>query len=387
MTTYRSLDTIGSNVDLSSAQKANLGKPQVAMDDQGNAIAAWWEKRGDNWYLMANRFGPPVVIPCSEEGIRGAIAVGGGPYHLDCSGLPPITTGSQIVIDKDVILSARGNVTVDGNNTHRVFSVTEGTTAELRGFTVTGGAAEDGGGILNEGTLKLINSTITGNTASRYGGGIATLAIDAVLTVVNSTISANEGNGAGVFGGDGELSFTGSTISGNLGSGIYSLGADVRVTNSTISGNTGAGLSLAVFLDVPNLYLTNTTLSGNGAEAISFISDGELKIASSIIDGSCSFLNPPDATFTLESPGTTCSLPVGNNNLMGLHPLDQLKLGDLQDNGGRTLTHAPQVDSLAIDFIPQAACVDQDDAPLTRDQRGVRRPDDTTCDVGAVEVQ
>ena len=39
----------------------------------------------------------------------------------------------------------------------------------------------------------------------------------------------------------------------------------------------------------------------------------------------------------------------------------------------------------AIDQIPVADCVDGDGVPLTTDQRGVARPQNTLCDVGAVE--
>jgi hypothetical protein len=41
--------------------------------------------------------------------------------------------------------------------------------------------------------------------------------------------------------------------------------------------------------------------------------------------------------------------------------------------------------SVAIDVIPGAECLDADGQPLTTDQRGF--PRDSTCDVGAFEVQ
>jgi hypothetical protein len=44
---------------------------------------------------------------------------------------------------------------------------------------------------------------------------------------------------------------------------------------------------------------------------------------------------------------------------------------------------------VAIDWIPEAYCVDADGAPLTTDQRREPRPEagGTMCDLGAFEVQ
>jgi hypothetical protein len=53
-------------------------------------------------------------------------------------------------------------------------------------------------------------------------------------------------------------------------------------------------------------------------------------------------------------------------------------LGQLQDNGGPTLSMLPLKGSPAIDGGTNAGC------PAT-DQRGYARPVGTTCDVGATE--
>ena len=52
-------------------------------------------------------------------------------------------TSREIVIDKDVTLDGEGNLTVDGNRRHRVFSVPGGVTAELIGLTVANGRQAD----------------------------------------------------------------------------------------------------------------------------------------------------------------------------------------------------------------------------------------------------
>src|SRR6266699_5751450 len=53
----------------------------------------------------------------------------------------------------------------------------------------SGGPGANGGGILNAGTLTLLNSTLAGNS-SPYGGGIFNVG---PLTITNSTIAGNGG--------------------------------------------------------------------------------------------------------------------------------------------------------------------------------------------------
>ena len=73
------------------------------------------------------------VLPCNEQGIRNAIAAGGGPYRFDCNEPQTVVTEAEIVIDNDVILDGERNLTVDGDDDHLVFAVNEGVIAELTG--------------------------------------------------------------------------------------------------------------------------------------------------------------------------------------------------------------------------------------------------------------
>ena len=54
------------------------------------------------------------------------------------------------------------------------------------------------------------------------------------------------------------------------------------------------------------------------------------------------------------------------------------KLGSLQNNGGPTQTHKPESGSPAIDAVSKG---------LPLDQRGIRRPQGSNFDIGAVEVE
>ena len=104
-------------------------------------------------------------------------------------------------------------------------------------------AAGNGGGILNEGVLTLIDSTVSGNSAAgeNGGGGIQN---SSGITITNSTISNNSATGAGASGGgmasNGGATITNSTFFGNVsssyGGGIMSI-HNLTITNSTIAGN------------------------------------------------------------------------------------------------------------------------------------------------------
>ena len=74
-------------------------------------------------------------FPCSEQGIRDAIAFGYGPNTFRCSGPTTVGTGSEIVIDNDVILDGEGDLRVSGGSTHRVFSVAPSTTASYAAWS------------------------------------------------------------------------------------------------------------------------------------------------------------------------------------------------------------------------------------------------------------
>ena len=307
------------------------------------------------------------VFPCTEQGIRDAIAEGGGPHFFACDGPTTVVTEAEIVIDDDVTLDGEGNLTVDGAEDHRVFSVDEGVTAELRGLTATrGNSGTEGGGIYNAGTLTLTNSTVSGNTA----GGV------------------ERGNGGGIlnFFGSGTLTLKNSTVSGNTASfsgGGITNGRDLVLIDSTVSGNaapSGAGIS-----SFGPLTLMNSTVSGNSAGGFGggaiFNDGGTLTLTNSMVDGDCGSRSGPSPVtsngYNIESPGNTCGLDQPTDQVdVGA---EDLNLGPLADNDGPTETQALLSGSVAIDVIPADMC------EVDEDQRG--EPRDSMCDVGAFEVQ
>jgi hypothetical protein len=340
-------------------------------------------------------------FPCAGQGIRDAIAEGGGPHTFACDGPTTVVTEAEIVIDNDAILDGEGNLTVYGDEDHRVFSVPQGVTAELRGLSVRGGSAlvgdvleVYGGGIENSGELTLINSTVSGNSAAS-GGGIANAG---TLTLMNSVVSGNSGdrptfNGGGGIINGGTLTLINTEVSANSGyvGGGVSNGGMMTLIQSTVSANEGGGI-----LNFGTMAITNCTVSGNsGSSGRGIFVDGyeESTISGSIVDGDCRFVPPATLTslgYNIESPGDTCGFDQATDQANV--SADDLKLGELADNGGPTMTHALGGDSVAIDAIPAEDCVDVDGVPLTTDQRGQQRPvaivgAEPRCDLGAFEVQ
>jgi hypothetical protein len=336
------------------------------------------------------------ICHCSEAGIRAAIDGGGYyPYTFNCDGPTTVTTEREIEIDNDVILDGEGNLTVDGNKAHRVFSVGSGVAAELRAMTVTRGAASgDGGGIHNDGTLALTNTTVSSNTTSSDGGGIWN---QGALTLVESTVSDNTAaeSAGGIQNRSGTVELNRSTVSGNTtftgGGGAIESGGDgalLLLINTTVSGNFTTPGRGAIENDAEAVVFSST-LQQLPAEGDNYLwaGSGWTVFRNSILNGQCAGPVYSDGG-NIESPGDSCGLqydPYYEYDWPSV-PEAELNLGPLQDNGGPTLTHLPGPSSFAIDRIEPWNCVDANWGPLEIDQRGVNRPQGELCDVGSVEA-
>jgi hypothetical protein len=155
----------------------------------------------------------------------------------------------------DVIVTGRGprTTTVRSSGSSRVFEVAPGTTAALQRFTVSGGraGADDGGNILNQGTLVLTSARVTDGAAAN-GGGIASAggSLSLLYSLVDHN-TAETGVGGGILSRGDEsatdLSMYDSTVAFNdatvAGGGIASIGSasnQTTLTAATIAGNTTA---------------------------------------------------------------------------------------------------------------------------------------------------
>ena len=241
--------------------------------------------------------------------------------------------------------------TAAGTPDFRLFTVNGGQSLTLANLTLANGKATDGGAILNSGNLTINNCTLSANSCTLNGGAIASFGGSATIT--NSTISGNSAviGGGGIYS-EAFLVVTASTISNNTGptgGGIRRGAGGTIVFNSIIAGNVG----------------TNSDVFGI------FSSSGHNLIGKR--DGSTGFF-------------------IGSNNdIVGTNALPvDAKLGQLQDNGGPTFTHALLAGSPAIDagdncLLNRSCAINFLAFNLTTDQRGASRPANSIIDIGAFE--
>ena len=262
-------------------------------------------------------------------------------------------TGNPVLADRDpgtnpTILSGdlNGNdsgFTNNGENSYHV--VTGATGATLDGFTITGGNANgtaphnNGGGmIISSNNPTITNVTFIGNSAANWGGGL-----------INSFSSSTITN----------TTFTGNTA--NIGGGMYNQYSDSIFTNLTISDNSGGGMA---FYTIGSVTLKNVLSANN--------TGGDCQNPA----GSVSF-NPNSSNNLIEDNsglGGCLYLTDGvDGNIIGVDP----NLGALT---GSPAYYPLNSGSPAIDTGTNTGCP-------AADQRGVSRPQNGRCDIGAYEYQ
>lgn len=322
-------------------------------------------------------------------------------------GRPFIVNGKTVTIDASSV-----PVTLSGGGVERVFIVEGGSSATLRGLTITNGFGFDlAGGILNNGTVNLERCVVTGNVVGansndfwKGGGGIYSGG-NSTLNVIDSTVSNNrttlvDGGGIYAFFNAAvriENSTVSGNVAGNVGGGIRMLG-NATILNSTLSGNTSsAWFGGALFHTDGVTNLVHSTVTANVAPSFAnaalFVgtftaANATLNITNSIVAGNRDLDgNPGSGCFLAPFGSGVVTLTSGGNNVFSdgtCAPVasDQVVasagVGPLAANGGPTQTHALNGGSPALDAANPANC------PAT-DQRGVARPRGPACDVGAVE--
>ena len=368
-------------------------------------------------------------------------SLAGATIHL----ASPITLSQDVTIDGSALsvpITISGDSDSDGVGDVTIFMIDSGVTVILNSLVLTRGNAvnDSGGAISNNGTLTINNSTLIENHAqdssysggaiyssnaltvnnsnflnntAPYGGG----AIQAVgtLNISNSTFSysyTNSGGGGGAIYSAATTTITDSTFTHNTaatvnGGGIYVVNGTTTVTGSTFAYNSaGAGGSIAVqtgTLNVSNSTFAHNTTSGISGGIYNYgtvnlynstFSDNSAVVGTDIENfGTLNFANNIMAN-TVSGSGLSCSnggsIGTNLNNLiedtsptcspaLTVDP----QLDTLADNGGPTQTMAPLPGSPAIDAGDNTTCTA---APVSNlDQRGVTRPFNTNCDLGAVE--
>ena len=303
------------------------------------------------------------------------------------------TSAPQITINRDT-----------GGN-YRHLSVLTGASVVFSGIVFNNGFADqdNGGSIENTGTLTVNNCVFSNNRATYDSGAIRN--DSSSLTVINSTFTNNSAGsfGGAVFNGYGtSFSITGSTFSGNtanIGGAVHSAGPiGGTISNSTFFNNT-AGYGGGVDLRSP-MSVINCTISGNKAGAagggISFSQTAANRmLINTIVAGNTNVAGNMDSDLGFFAGGTVDATNsfnniIGTGGAGGLTngangnqtnvPLANIRLLPLGNYGGLVQTMPIRTNSPARNAGRNTG------APST-DARGYNRPQATTVDIGAFEIQ
>ncbi|MCB0208001.1 MAG: PKD domain-containing protein [Anaerolineae bacterium] len=337
-------------------------------------------------------------------------------FHIGSTGtltLTKVTIRNGDVNNRGGAILNRGTLTVDNsiiennradNNGGGIAQLDSGVLTVINSSIINNTAGGNGGGIDQfsigfDGTITIIDSIIRGNTATLDGGGIGTAG--GRNTISNTSIASNTAmdDGGGIYyPGGGNMSVINTAIinndSVNFGGGIVNFGS-AKITNSTISGNKneneGGG---GIYSNQGTLTIINATISNNetisgvgGGVRISSDDNSTVILQNTILannnanagTGPDCFTDDPthpltSQRFNLIENTTNCTI-IGTNTYTSTDPaLEPLSL----NSPGTTETHALQGSSPAIDAGDDTVC------PAT-DQRGVARPKEVRCDIGAYE--
>ena len=167
--------------------------------------------------------------------------------------------------------------TLRGNGTHVVRNEQNGLTnaALLDGFTLTGGQAETGGGMLNNQAYPMINHCIfKDNRATIWGGGIYNLG-PGTTTVANSLFVINSAHSGGAaFSYDRatprfiNVTLVANSATDNGGAVHNYQGAQTELINAIVWGNHQSAASSQLYTSGPGQMRVSYSLLEGGAEAI-----------------------------------------------------------------------------------------------------------------------
>ncbi|MBN1592442.1 MAG: right-handed parallel beta-helix repeat-containing protein, partial [Candidatus Coatesbacteria bacterium] len=141
--------------------------------------------------------------------------------------------------------------TIDGGRTDRAVAIYKDLCVSIDGFTITGGKAENGGGILCElSTFQINDCLISENQATKQGGGIYVKSCD-----------------------DGDSRIDGCTISdnyaSNYGGGICIIGATSIISSCHISNNSTKLSGGGIYVDECEPKIRYCTIEGNSVSVVS----------------------------------------------------------------------------------------------------------------------
>jgi hypothetical protein len=364
--------------------------------------------------------------------------------------LPFVNAGDQInlagvitdnfTLTRGVTIAGQAGAIINGNGA-RVMTVNAGVSATVSNLTLqNGGGAQDGGLVYNAGTLAINNTTLTqGNVQGANGGAIFNAG---TLTVTGSTIANNRAEFGGGIENQGVLFVSTSAILGNqasYGGGIdNAVSGEVHLSRAVLMNNTAPSAGAGIYNDIgmsARMWITETAIVSNTApnDAAGIFNGGQLSIFNSTISnnrsnaGQGAAINHYSGILLLRHATVAGNAVVNRTGASAVHfagaatiersvfandgvdncsgvvsssgfnhssdatcafnqPTDitstSARLGPLRPASGawNTYTQAPGPASPIVNRVPSASC------GAASDQRGVARPQDGACDIGAHEA-
>jgi subtilisin len=327
--------------------------------------------------------GAYVVTNLNDSGagsLRDVIANAGSgstvTFQSGLTGTITLTSG-EIVYTGSITITGPGArvISVNGNANSRIFNFKNGATSNVvnlsgltltNAFTIYGGAAIN----INGGSATFDGLAILGNAAGP-GTAPAIYNADAAVVLKNSLVANNTSNNRGGIQNQGGAS------------------TNLTIINSTFFNNTaGTGLGGAMRNFNTVTIINSTFVNNTSADAQISNSGGNITIQNSVFRSSVRDIASTVAVNSLDyniinNLGATTITGTTTNNVVNTDPNVQQVL---TNNGGQTDTILPNAGSLVLDKIPAANNCNTNNAVLATDQRGVARPVNSLCDIGAVEV-
>jgi hypothetical protein len=295
------------------------------------------------------------------------VSEAGGDGHV--IGLPTGTlelTQGQLIVDTDVTIAGNGAraTTVDAGLRSRVFMIASGASVSMTNFTVANGNVNtgDGGNVLVSagGGLLLQGMRVTGGVANRGAGIFNNGTVVAALSLLDDNNA--QANGGAI---------------ANVG------GAQVQVINATLAGNyASAGAAISSFDGATNqVQLVHATVARNISAPFWFQHATGTSVNASIIgpNGGTAACDPLGQGFaggaSNVDTGASCGLPAASNRLNTNPGVAEA----LTNQGGGTDVLTIPAGSPAVDLVPTCS--------TPTDQRGFTRVSapGTPCDAGAYE--
>ncbi|MHC4282598.1 MAG: S8 family serine peptidase [Planctomycetota bacterium] len=313
------------------------------------------------------------------------------PENIDFLGKNIILRSGNVYNYNDPNINPDGTfIFADNSGSVVTFQSDEGPGTVLKGFTITGGYAEYGGGIECDGASPTITDcTISNNTAVYYGGGIdcfyASPAIRNCIITDNHTLD-NTGIGGGVNCEQAspkiEHCFITNNNANNVGGGVACYYSSPSIFNCFIIGNSATYQSGGIDCEISSPTITNCTIFENtAAEGGGILADQNSlpAIKNCIVWGNGDDLYGCSATYSCiqdGDPGTgnINSDPLFLTGPLGDYYLTQIAAGQLTDSPCLNAGNSSMPPPMSLQLIKRTTRTDGD----------VNNPD--TWDVNIIDM-